>query len=97
MEDFLSTLSQRHKELKHKIHSFRIPLSPSGQKAMGFVYFTIPVIFGFFIMQTAIGQAERNLGPQGEKLKRSGIGASSETSQQNKALQAILDKARNKS
>jgi hypothetical protein len=49
--DFFRNISRKHEELKKKIHSFRIPLSPRGQKIMGFVYFTIPIIAGYYIMQ----------------------------------------------
>jgi hypothetical protein len=49
--NYLRELSRRHDELKHKIHSFRIPLSPTGRRFMGFVYFCIPVIGGYFIME----------------------------------------------
>lgn len=55
--------------LKHRIHSFRIPLSPTGQKIMGFIYFLIPIIAGSFIMQIAFRQADLNIGVNGEKLR----------------------------
>lgn len=48
--DFLRELNRRHEALKHRIHSFRIPLSKTGQRIMGVVYFSIPVIAGYFIM-----------------------------------------------
>lgn len=49
--EFLKELSRRHEALKKRIHSFRIPLSPTGQRAMGFIYFCIPVVGGYFLMQ----------------------------------------------
>lgn len=54
MLQFLKDLNRRHEELKKRVHSFRIPLSPRGQKIMGFVYFCIPVISGYYIMQVTI-------------------------------------------
>jgi hypothetical protein len=42
--EYLKTLLKKHETLKKKIHAFRIPLSPVGQKIMGFVYFSIPII-----------------------------------------------------
>lgn len=43
-------LRDRHEKLKKRIHAFRIPLSPRGQLAMKCVYFSIPLIAGYFIM-----------------------------------------------
>lgn len=51
MTDFLQDLHERHERLKKRIHSFRIPLSPTGQKIMGFVYFCIPVVCGYYLME----------------------------------------------
>mmetsp|Transcript_10141 Transcript_10141/g.12654 ORF Transcript_10141/g.12654 Transcript_10141/m.12654 type:complete len:115 (+) Transcript_10141:430-774(+) len=55
--DFLRRLYAGHQRLKHKIHNNRIPLSPMGQKFMGFVYFTIPLIGGYFIMQWTVNRS----------------------------------------
>jgi hypothetical protein len=54
--DFFKDVSRRHEELKKRIHAFRIPLSPAGQRVMGLVYFSIPVIGGYYIMQVRGGQ-----------------------------------------
>lgn len=43
-------LSAKHERLKKRIHAFRIPLSPRGQLIMKVVYFSIPLIGGYFIM-----------------------------------------------
>jgi hypothetical protein len=51
----LKDLREKHENLKKRIHAFRLPLSPTGQKVMGFVYFTIPVIVGYYIMQVVYG------------------------------------------
>ncbi len=52
--DFFRKVSASHSRLKERIHSFRIPLSPTGQRFMGVVYFFIPVIAGYFLMQMVI-------------------------------------------
>lgn len=49
--NYLKELNAKHERLKKRIHSFRIPLSPSGRRFMGLVYFSIPVILGYNIMQ----------------------------------------------
>lgn len=49
--DFFQDLHEKHERLKKRIHSFRIPLSPRGQAVMKVVYFSIPVIGGYFIME----------------------------------------------
>lgn len=36
---------------------------------MSLVYFSIPLVGGYFVMQVAIGQAEKNNGKNGEKLR----------------------------
>jgi hypothetical protein len=91
MFSFLRDLSAQHELLKERIHNFRIPLSPRGQRIMGFVYFCIPVIGGYWIMQAAIGQSQKNLAS-----KASLTVASKEVREQNVALQKILDSAQRK-
>jgi len=59
---------------------------------MGFVYFCIPVIGGYWIMQVAIGQSQKNLAASKAGL----TGASKEVREQNVALQKILDSAQRK-
>lgn len=51
MMDFLRSLSRKHAELKHKIHSTRIPLSRNGKILMGIVYFSTPVAMGWALLQ----------------------------------------------
>ncbi|CAM9167511.1 unnamed protein product, partial [Phaeothamnion confervicola] len=46
---------------KRRVHSFRIPLSPSGQKFMGAVYFCIPIVFGYGVMRWSDRRSEENL------------------------------------
>ena len=93
MEDIM----KRHQELKERIHAFRIPLSPTGRRFMGFVYFTIPIISGYFLMQYVTSIAEKNLGENGSKLKPTLSSSKSETAAQNKALGNILSKIKQES
>ena len=86
MLQFLRSLSARHEALKERIHAFRIPLSPAGQRVMGLVYFCIPVVAGYYIMQSAISQSHKNIGVNGEKLRHKSV-----PSNQNQALQVVLD------
>lgn len=58
--EFLRNLSARHERLKKQIHSTRIPLSATGQRLMGVVYFSIPVVCGYFVMKWAERRAEAN-------------------------------------
>ncbi len=89
LEDF----SRRHEELKRRIHAFRIPLSPMGIRVMKVVYFTIPIIGGYFLMEKVKERAEFNLGINGEKMTRRNRYAN-ETAAQNQALDEILIKAK---
>ena len=100
--EFLRDLSRRHEELKKRIHNFRLPLSPGWRAVATGVYISIPIVSGYFIMQTAIAQSVKNLGPRGEKLD-GGVapGATSAgapdsvnaaVADQKRALQLVLDR-----
>ena len=65
---FLRDLSARHAALKARIHGTRIPLSPAGQRAMGVVYFSIPLVVGYATMRWTESIARANLGEHGERL-----------------------------
>ena len=60
--DFLRDLGRRHGELKKRIHATRVPLGARGQVIMGLVYFSIPVIGGYYIMDWATSRADRKWG-----------------------------------
>ncbi len=60
---FFKKFSERHEALKERIHNFRMPLSPMGVRIMKVVYFTIPIVGGYYIMQVAIGYSDRNTAP----------------------------------
>lgn len=51
--NFIDKIRDGHEQLKKRIHSFRIPLSPTGQRIMKVVYFSIPLISGYFIMDVS--------------------------------------------
>ena len=71
MLSLFRSLSARHTKLKERVHAYRIPLPPAGQKFMGVVYFVVPIFTGYYIMQWAIGRSEVNLGVKCEKLNKS--------------------------
>jgi hypothetical protein len=65
----LRKLMQRHEQFKNYVHTaFRYPLPPVGRQFMGFVYFLVPVVSGWYIMQWAIGQSHASIGERGEHL-----------------------------
>ena len=93
----VSELAEKHERLKKRIHNFRIPLSKNGQRVMFVVYFSIPIVVGYNVMQWAIGKSAENLGAEGELLKsRQNNEYSKYTDYQNKQLQRILNRAKNK-
>lgn len=58
-----------HEALKNRIHNgFRYPLPPAGRAFMGFVYFVIPVVGGWHVMQWAIAKSHDSIGANGERL-----------------------------
>jgi hypothetical protein len=72
--EFLRKFQERHERLKNYVHNgFRYPLPPWGRNVMGFVYFCIPVVGGYYVMQWAIGRSHRSIGPRGELLKQKEI------------------------
>jgi hypothetical protein len=60
---FFKSFSKRHEALKERIHNFRMPLTPMGVRIMKVVYFTIPIVGGWYIMQAANGYSDRNTAP----------------------------------
>jgi hypothetical protein len=75
LRNSIRIFQDRHERLKSYIHSgFRYPLPRYGQILMGMVYFTIPVVGGWYVMQWAISKSHHSIGLHGEKLpNRSGI------------------------
>lgn len=65
----LESLHIRHERLKRFVHEgFRYPLPKWGRNVMAFVYFTIPVVGGWYVMQWAIGKSHSSIGVNGERL-----------------------------
>lgn len=74
MFTILQEIHVRHERLKRYVHDgFRYPLPTWGRYMMGFVYFTIPVVGGWHIMQWAISKAHVSIGEHGEKLEKKTI------------------------
>ena len=86
MFEFLSKFSENHDKLKKRIHAFRIPLSPTGRRIMGFVYFAIPMLVGYQIMTWTNSTASNNL----KGLKAESSTHKKETKQQNESLKEFL-------
>jgi hypothetical protein len=67
-----------HERLKTRVHTaWRYPLPKWGQVIMAGVYFTIPIVGGYHVMQWAIRKSHENIGEHGELLnvkKIQGIG-----------------------
>lgn len=51
----------RHKRFVKKVHAFRIPLSPQGKAVAQVVYFSVPVVAGYFIMGWATDRAKAEI------------------------------------
>ena len=62
--------NERHQRVQKYVHTaWRMPLPKWGQFAMGCIYFSIPVVGGWHVMQWAIGEAHKSIGPKGEYLE----------------------------
>ncbi len=57
----LRELQERHKRFVKKVHAFRIPLSPRGKAVAQVVYFSIPVVAGYYIMGWATDRAKEEI------------------------------------
>ena len=57
----LSEFLRRHRELKERIHSFRLPLSPPALVVARVVYFTTPILAGYYLMQWVGLVRDKNL------------------------------------
>ena len=90
---FFRRMSAEHASLKERIHTYRIPLPPAGQKLMGFVYFSIPIIGGYYIMQWAVSHSAMNIGARGERLKVS-VEADQRRRESQKVLTDILENSK---
>jgi hypothetical protein len=57
----LSEFLRRHRELKERIHAFRLPLSRPALAVARVVYFTTPILAGYFLMQWVGLVRDKNL------------------------------------
>ena len=74
----LQYLADKHAELKHRIHSFRYPLSPRALNAARVVYFFTPIYLGSELMQWAQRVRDVNLGANRELLLAAAAAAAAE-------------------
>ena len=66
----LQNANVKHEKLKRRVHTaWRYPLPPWGRAIMGGVYFSIPVVGGYAVMQWAIEKSWESIGERGEKLR----------------------------
>ena len=64
------SFNERHERVKKYVHTaWKVPLPKWGQFAMGCFYFSIPVVGGWHVMQWAIGESHKSIGPKGELLE----------------------------
>jgi hypothetical protein len=69
IRESIRNIHERHERVKHFVHNgFRYPLPKYGQILMGMVYFSIPVIGGWYAMQWSISKSHEYIGVNGEKL-----------------------------
>jgi hypothetical protein len=73
----------------------------SGQRLMGLFYFSLPVVGGYFVMQAAFRQSERNIGKNGEKLRQGkynqsdgGVVNLERSEMQKQVIQRVLDRVK---
>jgi len=80
-----------HERLKKQIHGTRIPLSKNGIRIMKVVYFTTPIVAGYYVMQWAQTQAQKNLAIDNDEIRSAG-GATTQqqVARQNDQLKDIL-------
>ncbi|KAF4318209.1 hypothetical protein G195_008570 [Phytophthora kernoviae 00238/432] len=89
--EFLRRLGAHHEALKKKIHSTRIPLSKNGQRVMGLVYFTTPIVGGYYVMKWAEHQADMNFQREETEIRRAAGSSAKYVEQQNQKLREILE------
>ena len=75
MASLLQSLLEQHRALKHRIHSYRYPLSPRALNVARVVYFFTPIYLGYELMQWALRVRDVNLGANRELLKAAAAAA----------------------
>ena len=64
----LERIVAAHARLKRRIHAFRAPIrSRWGLFGVGLLYFTVPSVAGYFVMQWSNSVRDRNLGGDGRR------------------------------
>lgn len=48
----LEEMLERHRVFVKKVHSFRYPLGPRGKMIASCIYFSFPIVGGWFLMQS---------------------------------------------
>ena len=66
--------------LKHKIHNTRIPLSRNGRIVAGCVYFSVPIVGGYYVMQWANSSQEERTKEMFAKLEAERVAAGADAS-----------------
>lgn len=68
--DAARQFSQKHEKIKRYVHTaWRVPLPKWGQALMACVYFSVPIVGGWQVMQWAISKSHESIGERGEKLR----------------------------
>ena len=68
MSSMIERAFAAHAKLKSRIHTMRFPIKTrAGRFAMACVYFTIPCVCGYGLMQWTNGVRDRNLGAPGRR------------------------------
>lgn len=68
--DAARSFNKRHERLKNYVHTaWKVPLPKWGQFVMATLYFSIPVVGGWHVMQWAISKSHKSIGPKGELLE----------------------------
>lgn len=53
-KSFFADLSDKHERLKKRIHNFRMPLGPFGRFVMSIIYFTVPILGGYYFLPVSV-------------------------------------------
>jgi hypothetical protein len=68
MWEQLQRLAEAHGRLKARVHAYRAPIkSRFGLFAVGCVYFTVPLVVGYFVFHWSEGVRDSNLGTAGAR------------------------------
>lgn len=59
---FFRELFEYHQQVKHKIHTTKLPLGIGGQRVMGMIYLLTPVFVGYGFMQMVVAKSDTRWG-----------------------------------